>query len=618
MYKIALINMPFADLSMPSIALTQLKAVVDQRFDDQVSVDVYYLNHDFARYLGLELYELITSSADSQNAGLGDWFFRQTAFPELANNAGVYLSRYFPFHTEEMNTLKSRLLEKRRGLDQFLDSLIAKYSFDQAQIVGFTSMFMQSAAAFSLARRLKECETKPIVVMGGANCESPMGQVIIKEVTPVDYVFSGPALKSFPDFVQHCINGEVGRASAIKGVFTKRNYIFQTGPEAIGEELSIDVPIELDYRQFLKNLTNNFPDGEVEPILLFETSRGCWWGERAHCTFCGLNGISMAYRAMSPDRALKQFESLFEFAPQVSRMDAVDNILPKSYFQEVLPHIKTPDNVSLFYEVKADLSESDVQTLAKARVKIIQPGIESLATSTLKLMKKGTSAFRNLALLKFCAMYGIEPAWNLLIGFPGEGADVYRKYLDDLPLLTHLYPPSGVYPVRFDRYSPYFMKAQEYGLDLHPLDYYSLIYPFSGEALNNLAYYFADFNIGAEYAQTVSQWIGKIREQVTAWIESWKSDDEHPVLLLYKEGDQHMIRDSRSGELKEYPITAVSARILNLMAETKRIGDVNKEFTNGSAVDAAKEIAILREKGLLFEEENRFMSLPLVAADCRM
>jgi magnesium-protoporphyrin IX monomethyl ester (oxidative) cyclase len=163
-------------------------------------------------------------------------------------------------------------------------------------------------------------------------------------------------------------------------------------------------------------------------------------------------------------------------------------------------------------------------------------------------------------------------------------------------LLTHLYPPSGVYPVRFDRYSPYFMKAKEYGLDLHPLDYYSLIYPFPAEALNDLAYYFADVNIGAEYAQTVSQWIGKIREKIDCWHEVWKSHDDHPVLLLYKHGDQHMIRDSRSGELKEYPITAVSARILNLMADTKRIGDVNKEFTNGSSIDAAKE--------------------PLIAPDC--
>lgn len=612
MYKIALINMPFANLSLPSIALTQLKAIVDERFKDRVSVDIHYLSHDFAKYLGVELYDVITGSANAQNAGLGDWFFRQTAFPEQPNNAGVYLSRYFPFHNEEMNTLKGRILEKRRGLDHFIDSLISKYALDQVQLVGFTSMFMQNAAAFSLARRLKEGPSKPIIVIGGANCESPMGQVIAKEVAPIDYVFSGPALKSFPEFVQHCLDGDLTSVGSIKGVFTKRNHIFQTGPDAIGEEVSIDVPIDLDYRPFLNRLAEYFPEGEIDPILLFETSRGCWWGERAHCTFCGLNGASMAYRAMNPDLALKQFDSLFEFAPQVSRIDAVDNILPKSYLHDVLPHLKTPENVSLFYEVKADLSESDVQTLAKARVKIIQPGIESLATSTLKLMKKGTSAFRNLALLKFCAMYNIEPAWNLLIGFPGEGADVYRKYIDDLPLLTHLFPPSGVFPVRFDRYSPYFMKSKEYGLDLHPLDYYSLIYPFAGEQLDNLAYYFADVNISAEYAQTVSQWIGKIKEKVDFWIASWKLDDNsHPELLLYKDGDQHMIRDSRSGELQEYPIGEVGVRILNLLSDTKRMGDVANEFRDVAGFDAAKEIADLREKGLLFHEDNRFISLVL-------
>ena len=157
----------------------------------------------------------------------------------------------------------------------------------------------------------------------------------------------------------------------------------------------------------------------------------------------------------------------------------------------------------------------EMNTLTNARVKIIQPGIESLATTTLKLMKKGTTAFRNLCLMKFCAIYDIEPAWNLLIGFPGEGEDVYSKYVDDIPLLTHLPPPTGVYPVRFDRYSPYFMKSEEYGLDLHPLDYYSLIYPFPEEALDNLAYYFGDSNSGAEYAQMVSKWIGRTKRR---WI----------------------------------------------------------------------------------------------------
>jgi len=617
MHKIALINMPFANLSMPSIALTQLKAVVESRFKEQVSIDVLYLNHEFAKYLGFNLYDLILSSAESQNAGLGDWFFRQTAFPDLSNNTGVYLSRYFPFHTDQMNKLKNGILEKRRGLDGFFDSLISKYALDQANVVGFTSMFMQNVASFSLARKLKERHPSVTIVMGGANCESPMGQVIVKHVESIDYVFSGPGLRSFPEFVEHCVADELWKCGSIKGVFTKKNYLFQSGPEAIGEELSIDVQVDLDYQPFLNMLAENLVQGKIEPILLFETSRGCWWGERAHCTFCGLNGTSMAYRAMTPDLALKQFDSLFKFAPQVSRLDAVDNILPKSYLSDVLPFINTPQNVSIFYEVKADLSESDMQVLAKARVKHIQPGIESLATSTLKLMKKGTSAFRNLALLKFCSRYDIDPAWNLLIGFPGEGEEVYRKYLEDLPLLTHLPPPSGVYPVRFDRYSPYFMKATEYGLDLHPLDYYQLIYPFPEESLDNLAYYFTDTHIGAEYAQTMSKWLGRIKERIDHWVESWKNSDRiHPQLFLRENGNESLICDSRSGQILEHRIGEVSRRILKSLADRpKDPVDLAREFRDVADFDASQEIAFLRERGLVFEEGGRFFSLILYADD---
>ena len=614
MYKIALINMPFANLQMPSIALTQLKSVVEARFQNEVSVDIYYLNHDFANYLGLELYDRITDSADSQNSGLGDWFFRQIAFPDQSNNMGLYISRYFPYHTPQITALKNIVMEKRRRLDGFIDNLISKYTLHQAQLVGFTSMFQQNAAAFSMARKLKARDSKIITVIGGANCESPMGQVIAKHVTAIDYVFSGPALKTFPQLVQHCIDKEPRKIDSIKGVFTKRNYFFQSGPDAIGEELSIDVRVDLDYKPFVNTLAKNFPQNNIKPILLFETSRGCWWGERAHCTFCGLNGMSMAYRAMSPDLALKQFESLFEFAPKVPRLEAVDNILPRNYLQEVLPYMKTPETMSIFYEVKADLSESDVQILAKARVKSIQPGIESLATSTLKLMKKGTTAFRNLCLLKFCAVYNIEPAWNLLIGFPGEGEEVYRKYIDDLPLLVHLPPPTGAYPVRFDRYSPYFVKKDEYGLNLRPLDYYSLIYPFPQDALDNLAYYFTDINTDAEYAQTMSKWIGRIREKVERWTNAWSDGKGGPKLLLNQNGDHCTITDSRSGTVNEYPLEPISGRVLDFLADkAKRVGDVAREFSDVAGFNAAKEMAMLREKGLLFQEEDRYLSLTINA-----
>src|SRR5437764_1877447 len=101
--------------------------------------------------------------------------------------------------------------------------------------------------------------------------------------------------------------------------------------QPLGDALDIDADVELDYGPFLDTIERNFPDGRVEPTLLFETSRGCWWGEKAHCTFCGLNGATMSYRAMRREKALDLFASLFEYADRCSRFNCVDNIMAKNY-----------------------------------------------------------------------------------------------------------------------------------------------------------------------------------------------------------------------------------------------------------------------------------------------
>jgi ribosomal peptide maturation radical SAM protein 1 len=605
--------MPFANLNMPSLALSQLKSILEEHFKDQIRVDIYYLNHNFANHMGVDFYNDVSSRQDSQNSGLGDWFFRQIAFPALPNNAAVYLTRYFPQRNDQSSTLKGLILKSRRGLEQLMEDLIAKYELDKADLVGFTSMFMQNVAVFAMAQKIKERNPKVTIIMGGANCESPMGQVIVKNVKQVDYVFSGPALKSLPQFVQHCLDHEESKCSLIKGVFSKRNYFFHTGPDAIGEELSIDVPTKLEYDSFLSTWKENFADTGAKPVLLFETSRGCWWGERAHCTFCGLNGTSMAYRSMKPELAIDLISGLFKFSSTVSRLESVDNILPKNYLQEVLPLIKPPENMTIFYEVKADLADHDVEVLSKAGVRAIQPGIESLSTSTLKLMKKGTSSFQNLILLKNCLRYGVNPAWNLLIGFPGEKEEVYRKYVEDVPLLVHLPPPTGAYPVRFDRYSPYFMKAGEYKLDLHPLDYYSLIYPFEESDLENMAYFFADTNIDAEYAQTTFRWIGPVREQVTSWVEKWQQPSlaNIPKLFFKEERDGTTILDTRFGDAIEHDVGAVGKDLLKYMNKPKDLVDITRKFGHLTGFDAEREIGLLREKRLLFTETGRLFSLVL-------
>src|SRR5215217_350507 len=683
MYRIALINMPFATINMPSLALTQLKAVVDAKFSNEVSVEIIYLNQEFAHYLGVEPYENVAKQMEHYESGLGDWFFRQVAFPEAPDNTESYLRRYYAGQSTQAQMFKNYVQQKRQGLDAFLGKLVMKHQLAQANLVGFTSMFSQNVPCFAVARKIKSWNSRVITAMGGANCESPMGQEIIKNVPCIDFVFSGPALRSFPTAIGHLINDEPDKCHSVDGVFTKKNMGESKSeksirPESVNEpvsatpkapapvqlisitkapavatpatksscdtngngasngngangnggngngngagkiaslgaELELDYNVQLNYDDFLNTLDSNFPQKKISPVLLFETSRGCWWGEKAHCTFCGLNGASMNYRAMSPDKAIQQFEVLFKHAPRCTRYQNVDNILAKNYIRDVFPHLNPPADASIFYEVKADLTEEDVKVLAKTRVNLIKPGVESINTSTLKLMRKGTSVFQNLVLLKNCAMHNVFPVWNLLVGFPREGEEVYKKYVDDIPLLMHLPPPNGAAVVQFHRYSPYFTKAKEYGLDLQPLEFYGFIYPFSKESLENIAYYFEDTKFDAEYRIAITSWIAKIQKSTTYWRFRYNgANSALPARLYFKESEgQTVVYDSRSGNAVEHKISEAGLEVLRACNKANRIAQLKAQLGHLPDFDAEKEVAYLRERGLLFQEHERLLNLVL-------
>jgi ribosomal peptide maturation radical SAM protein 1 len=459
-----------------------------------------------------------------------------------------------------------------------------------------------------VARHLKARNQGIVTVMGGANCEAPMGQELVSGSSHLDYVFSGPALVSFPRFIEHLRRGERDRIAGIAGVFDRNTAAAQRGKTIIGDELDINELIDLDYGPFIELVRTRYPNRDLEVILPFETSRGCWWGERAHCTFCGLNGISMGYRSMDPDKAHALISSLFRYAPLANRLECVDNIMPRNYVDGVFSRLDTPDSMQIFYEVKADLSEADLRTLSLARVRILQPGIEALATSTLKLMRKGTTSFNNITFLMHCARYEIHPVWNLLIGFPGEPTTVYEKYLRDLPKLVHLPPPVGVYPVRFDRFSPYFNEAERYGLQLHPLPFYELIYPFDRQSFTNMAYFFGDQNYRAEYLKGVVQYIGPLQRAIDAWIKLWESG-QRPELSVSQAEGRTVVHDSRSGTLRTYELSKTAADIIGVIGRRRTRGEIGNALRPCAETELQAGLRELQERDLVFEESEMFMSL---------
>jgi ribosomal peptide maturation radical SAM protein 1 len=229
----------------------------------------------------------------------------------------------------------------------------------------------------------------------------------------------------------------------------------------------------------------------VRPGLPLETSRGCWWGAVHQCTFCGLNGTSLGYRAKSPGRVLAELDDLAG-RYQLSDFEAVDNILDMGYYKSLLPALAQDGRQRrIFYEIKANLNRAQVQALVRAGVTWVQPGIESLHSDVLTLMDKGISGWQNVQLLKWAREFGLRLSWSILWGFPGEKDDWYQDMASWLPALEHLQPPASTPRIRYDRYSVYHEQARRLGLILFPVGAMSLIYPVGPAELDNLAYFFA-------------------------------------------------------------------------------------------------------------------------------
>jgi hypothetical protein len=182
---------------------------------------------------------------------------------------------------------------------------------------------------------------------------------------------------------------------------------------------------------------------------------------------------------------------------------------------------------------------------------------------------------------------------------------VYRKYCVDVPLLTHLFPPSGVYPVRFDRFSPYFNQAKEYKLDLHPMAYYELTYPFEKRSLSNMAYYFIDRNVTASYFVATAKWLGKMRAAVDAWKRGWNSGAQPKLHFTTATGDE--IFDSRSGKAVRHDVGQDGRQMLEALYKPKTATMLAQELTD-AAIDI-KKLEELQGKGLVFREGDRFVGL---------
>jgi ribosomal peptide maturation radical SAM protein 1 len=488
--RAVLVHMPWGALERPALGLSLLAAGISGR--PGVEVEVRYLNMPLADAIGADCYQWITHDLP-HIAFAGEWLFTEALFGPDARRDTQYVNEILRREWQLPDAHVNTLLRVRTYIEPYFARVLGELAWSETDLVGFTSTFEQNVASLALARRLKERYPKVVTAFGGANWESVMGQEYHRVLPFVDLCCSGEADDSFPQIIDALRAPARERTRRLRGipgvVFRDRGESVATGPGTPVEKMdTLPVPAFDGYFSARESST---AAADVAPALLFETSRGCWWGAKSHCTFCGLNGHSMSYRSKSPKRVVEEVGELVRRWPCPS-LEAVDNILDMHYFDTVLPAFERIDFPGpVFFEVKANMKRHHVAALRKANILRIQPGIESLSDHVLQLMRKGTTALRNVQLLKWCREYEISVDWNLLYGFPGETDDDYREIMSLLPRIRHLQLPGACGPIRLDRFSPYFERAEQFGIaNVRPLPVYRLIYPVQDLRHERVAYYF--------------------------------------------------------------------------------------------------------------------------------
>ena len=603
--RIALVSLPFVSSTRPSIQLGLLGARLTET---GFPVQVLHLYLDFARRIGPRLYEAL---AQHRGAQLGEWLFSPAAFgdhaPDPEGDALTSFAGLAHQMTDPLGLRPGVLLELREEATAYIDETITAEGLRDFDVVGFSSTFQQNVATIAMANRLKLAEPQLITLAGGANCEGAMGRALLAAVPGFDHVISGEAERALPAFLDRIASG--GDVSAIPGVLSRAADGTVTGVQApMTDRAELEALPTPDYREYFDRAARLglLTGGARATWIPFESSRGCWWGQKHHCTFCGLNALGMPYRAKSPERVLAELAEL-EARTGSTRFEAVDNIIDTAYLRSLIPRL-TEDRpgYTLFYETKANLSRSDLESLAAGGVVRLQPGIESLSTPVLKLMRKGTTSLQNVNLLRWAGFYGIFIAWNLLWGFPGEQEEDYRTQEDLIPSLVHLQPPSGALRVWLERFSPLFSDEERFPRAwIRPEASYSYVYPDSFD-LDALAYFF-DYELTGTLPDAVHR---PTQELVEIWQGLWNSGNR-PAMEYTTVADTVQVSDRRlPGRHNEVVLRGLEARLHTACSERPRgissLSDM-AEPEGGSRVEGALQHLV--DEGLVLRDGEHYLTL---------
>lgn len=596
--------MPWHSIQYPSLGMGILTSLAN-KYRPKMKTKTIYASLMFAEYLqevsegkfGPDKYQVL--GEDYFFKATGEWVF-SSALRELPE---WNVERYKAYFKDD--EVFSYVEIAHRAANDFIEKLANEILSLNPDYVALTSVFQQNVPCLALAKRLKKKRPEITIMMGGGNCDGIQGVTLHKSFEFLDFVFRGEGEIPFKSFLSY-LDGktELGDIPSL----CWRDESGEPIVNKMGQLTPASEYVIPEYQEYFDGIATSTISKDIEPNIITESSRGCWWGQKHHCTFCGLNGTGMEFRSKSPDKFISELKYLLE-KHKILDVILSDNIMDMGYLKTVLPEIAKLDwDVRLHYEIKSNIRREQLEVMRDAGVWHIQPGIESFSTNVLKIMRKGATGAQNIKLLMDCEELNLTTSWNILMGFPEETIEDYVEIRNQLKAMVHLQPPAGATRIAIERFSPYFDNKSLGFNDHKPASCYSIIYDLPQDVLHEMVYVFDVTSQGVS-----NDVIDDMDQGVQDWIDAYERGS---TLTKRERADGIMIFDRRLGwEFRDILINdPLDLAIYKLIERPMKLDSIISALNHDSDISVNKvrvseRLDRLKKDGLLFEENASFVAL---------
>ena len=609
---VAFVSAPVTYPPIPSMALSIFQATLD---DAGISSKVIYTMFLAMRLMGQTTINDLHSAMDLfTNSDL--LFAHLTDVPTPCTSED-YLSIINRRSIDKFNAKLIDMIEHAKtAAEQIVEATARKVVNMGAKILAVSSIYSQQNASLAIMKRVKELDPSITTIIGGFNISGEAGMAVLRNFPSVDYVSFGEGDETIAEVCRNILD-KTGKPMPY-GIVGRND----PAPEQIPYRMTMDLDTVKtpDYRDYFKEkeMALNGFFGDIftgtgiclNTVIYLEGSRGCWWGQRRACTFCGLNGLTKVYREKSVEHFHKELQETMRRYPDAN-IQLTDNVLSQNMLRNLLPLLaEDPEQYRILSEIKTNVSRADIEMLARAGVHCVQPGIESINDHLLALMGKGSSAAQNIAILKHSKSCGIYPVWNMLYAMPFENRVDYEQTIELTPLLHHLQPPSLASAIQFNRFSGYGASPEKYGMELEPSDVTCLSYKGNDDLISHMG---SELKLtGGPFYEVRKQNVDlydKLHKAVAEWRHVYFSEPR-PALVMNDSLLGLFIFDSRPiAPSPRIILLGLKSRIYRLASDPIPINKIKAALPDTPEEDILKCLDELISQKLMIFVSNRYLAL---------